>query len=167
MQKTNPKTNKSKTTDKPRRASKTNTCTGDTNGSVHADKNVKIENHNQQQTNRYSSRKRKSTSHQAAPNRVRLSKLDGSDSSSESKGDSEVSNGLATSDVSRASRKVSSKRGEEPVDRVTINEDSSSGSSNSDADKIQQLNNNFAQNNISPDISQQGISLRFVIVQIC
>ena len=89
MQKTRPKTNKSRTTNKPRRASKTNSRSGDTNSSVHADENVTIENHNQQQTDRKSSRKRKSTSHQAAPNRVRLSKLGGSDSSSESEGDSD------------------------------------------------------------------------------
>ena len=45
--------------------------------------------------------------------------------------------------------------------RVTINEDSLSNSldSDSDADEIQQLGNNFAQNIITPGISQQGISL--------
>ena len=51
---------------------------------------VTIETHNKQKTARSFSRKRKSTSRQATPKRVRLSRLEGSDSSSESEGDSEV-----------------------------------------------------------------------------
>ena len=45
--------------------------------------------------------------------------------------------------------------------RVTINKDIPLDSSDSDidADKIQQFGNNFAQNIITPGISQQGISL--------
>ena len=45
--------------------------------------------------------------------------------------------------------------------RVTINEDNplDFSDSDSDADEIQQLGNNFAQNIITPGISQQGINL--------
>ena len=68
-----PKTNKSKAINKTRRVSKTNTRSGGTNGSVHANENVAIETHNQQKTARSFSRKRKSSSRQVAPKRVRLS----------------------------------------------------------------------------------------------
>ena len=68
-----PKTNKSKAINKTRRVSKTNTRSGGANGSVHANENVAIETHNQQKTARSFSRKRKSSSRQVAPKRVRLS----------------------------------------------------------------------------------------------
>lgn len=156
-----PKTTKSKTINKTRRVSKTNTRSGGANGSVHANENVTIETHNQQKTARSFSRKRKSSSRQTPPKRVRLSTREASDSSSESDGDSEVPDAFATGDDNKASRRRWSKKGKQPVTRVTINEDSPSDSSDSDADEdeIQQLGNNFAQNIITPGISQQGISL--------